>query len=40
MQSKGPYVEKIKIDFCITYSREHSDGHFNTKITCLSQFLT
>ena len=36
----GPYVRKIKIQFCITCSRGHSTGHFDAKIRCLEQFLT
>ena len=29
---------KIKIELCISFSRGHSDGHFDTKIRCLVQF--
>ena len=36
---KGPYVEKIKIEFCIVCSRGHSTGHFDPKIRCPAQFL-
>ena len=36
----GPYVGEIKIEFCIACSREHSAGHFDTKISLLVQFLT
>ena len=39
-QRKGPYVGKIKIEFCIACSRGHSAGHFDTKIMYLAQFLT
>ena len=38
--TKGTYVGKIKIEFCIACSRGHSAGqpgsHFDTKITCLA----
>ena len=36
----GPYVRKIKIEICISYSRGHSAGHFDTKIRYLAQFFT
>ena len=39
-QRKGPYVGKIKIEFCIACSRGYSAGHFGTKIMYLAQFLT
>ena len=29
---KGPYVGKIKIEFCIACSRGHSADHFDTKL--------
>ena len=38
-QRKEPYVEKIKIEVCMTYSRGYSAGHFGTKIKCPTQFL-
>ena len=31
---------EIKIEFCITCSRGHSTGHFDTKFRCLAQFLS
>ena len=37
--TKGPYVGKIKIEFCIGCSREHSAGHFGTKIMDRAQCL-
>ena len=39
MYRKGPYVGKIKIEFCIACSRGHSAGHFGTKIMYLAKFL-
>ena len=39
-QRKGPYVGKIKLEFCLACTKEHSTPHFNTKIRCLAQFLT
>ena len=38
--TKEPYVGKIKIEFCIAYSRGCSACHFGTKIMYLAQFLT
>ena len=40
--TKGPYVRKIKIEFCIACrpTRGHSAGQFDTKIRCQAQFLT
>ena len=34
-QRKGPYVGKIKIEFCIACSRGYFAGHFGTKIVYL-----
>ena len=39
-QRKGPYVGKIKIEFCIACSRGHSAGYFCTKTMYLAQILT
>ena len=39
MQRKGPYVRKIKIEFCIACSRGYSASHFGSKIMYLAQFL-
>ena len=38
--TKGALRMKIKIEFCIACSREHSDSHFVTKIMYLEQFFT
>ena len=38
MSRKGPYVIKIKIEFCVSCSRGHSTSHLYAKITCLAQF--
>ena len=37
---KGPYIGKIKIEFCISCSRGHSACNFGTKIMYLAKFLT
>ena len=37
--TKGTLRRKMKIEFCISCSRGHSTGHFDTKIRCLAQFL-
>ena len=39
-QRKGPYVGKIKIEFCKACYGGYSAGHFGTKIMYLAQFLT
>ena len=33
-------IGKVKIEFCMACSREHSASDFDTKIRCLAQFLT
>ena len=38
--TKGTFVGKIKIEFCIACSRGYSANHFGTKIMYLAQFLT